>query len=101
MGPVLPKRSSLDVPPEVSMGLPQTSDRVDSANGVEPAAVAAVRTGDGEGVEKRNSLGRSSARFVAGRRVPVAHNTPAAGSSAYGQQDGGHGVTLVDAPMDD
>lgn len=102
LGPVLPKRASLDVPPEVSMGLPQASDRPEPANGVEPpAAVAAVRGGEGEGVEKRNSLGRSSARFVGGRRVPVpaAHNTTASGS--FGQQDGGHGVTLVDAPMDD
>lgn len=96
-GPVLPKRASLDVPPEVSLGLPQASDRIEPTNGVEPAAVAAVR-GEGDGVEKRNSLGRSSARFVGGRRVPV----PASANAGYGApQDGGHGVTLVDAPMDD
>ncbi|OIW30372.1 hypothetical protein CONLIGDRAFT_366624 [Coniochaeta ligniaria NRRL 30616] len=96
-GPVLPKRASLDVPPEVSLGLPQASDRIEPTNGVEVPAVAAVR-GEGEGVEKRNSLGRSSARFVGGRRVPV----PSANTGYGGPQDGGHGgVTLVDAPMDD
>jgi hypothetical protein len=102
LGPVLPKRASLDVPPEVSLGLPQAGDRAAAAaeptNGVEPAAVAAVR-GEGEGVEKRNSLGRSSARFVGGRRVPVPAASNAGGN--YASEGGGHGVTLVDAPMDD
>lgn len=102
-GPVLPKRASLDVPPEVSLGLPQASDRmvVEPNGGVEPAAVAAVR-GDGvDGVEKRNSLGRSSARFVGGRRVPVPSASASANAGYGGAQDSGHGVTLVDAPMDD
>jgi len=101
LGPILPKRASLDVPPEVSLGLPQASDRVvEPTNGVEPAAVAAVR-GDGEGVEKRNSLGRSSARFVGGRRVAAPPASSSAAGGSYAQQEGGHGVTLVDAPMDD
>ena len=102
LGPILPKRASLDVPPEVSLGLPQASDRVvEPANGVEPAAVAAVRGGDGEGVEKRNSLGRSSARFVGGRRVAAPPASGSAAGGSYAPQEGGHGVTLVDAPMDD
>lgn len=99
-GPVLPKRASLDVPPEVSLGLPQAGDRMEpaAANGIDPPAVAAVRV-EGEGMEKRNSLGRNSARFVGGRRVPVPIGNQGA---AYGAPDAGHGgVTLVDAPMDD
>ncbi|KAB5531312.1 hypothetical protein GE09DRAFT_382202 [Coniochaeta sp. 2T2.1] len=103
LGPVLPKRASLDVPPEVSLGLPQAGDWLDSANGVEVPAVAAAR-GETEGVEKRNSLGRNTARFVGGRRVPVHSSTNSTSTANYGQQQdgaGGHGVTLVDAPMDD
>jgi hypothetical protein len=103
-GPVLPKRASLDVPPEVSLGLPQASDRhvtpePSSNGGVEVPAGAAARVADGdEGVRKRDSLGRSSARFVGGRRVPVPVN-PSYGGQGQGQD--GHGVTLVDRPMDD
>jgi hypothetical protein len=65
-------------------------------------------------VEKRNSLGRSGARFSSGRRVTPAsaaartstpppphhqHTGSGAGQDHEGQQKQQHGVTLVDAPM--
>jgi hypothetical protein len=92
------KRSSLEVPGAeiVTSG----TDGGINGNGVDPAATA--RSADTDGlIEKRNSLGRSGARFVGGRRV-----APASGSSAVpGLPDAAHtghvGVTLVDAPMDD
>ncbi|KAJ4306451.1 Rho-GTPase-activating protein 8 [Collariella sp. IMI 366227] len=128
LGPVLPKRASLDVPGEAdsTMGLSHPSDGNFIMNGIssmvqqqqQPAAAASAaaapvdpqltKVGEQEGrIEKRNSLGRSGARFsVAGRRVTPATArtaTPPPGHQRGGsgpQQDGQHGVTLVDAPMD-
>lgn len=99
LGPVLPKRTSLEVPGEDGAGL--SHNAAPSATDVSPAdPVAAVKAEGENHIEKRNSLGRSGARFVGGRRVTVtATQPPAAASAAAG--DGGHGVTLVDAPMDD
>jgi hypothetical protein len=104
LGPVLPKRTSLEVPGEESsvghMGLSHPADGNFIMNGAPPigvstAAAAAAAAADQHGsplekrnslgrklehesgVEKRNSLGRSGARFSAGRRV-----TPASASSA-------------------
>lgn len=129
LGPVLPKRTSLEVPAEndSSMGLSHPSDGNFIMNGVGSVAAAAAAASAGatdpqlakveqEGmVEKRNSLGRSGARFSAGRRVTPASASAAARTATppphhqhtnSGQQEQQqaqhtqHGVTLVDAPMD-
>ncbi|KXX78467.1 Rho-GTPase-activating protein 8 [Madurella mycetomatis] len=129
LGPVLPKRTSLEVPgedgsPGGTMGLSHPADGNFIMNGAPPiaaeppqtssASVAEKRNSLGrkieqqEGtVEKRNSLGRSGARFSSGRRVApaaaarTATPPPAQQSQQQQQQQGGqHGVTLVDAPMD-
>ncbi|KAH8882782.1 hypothetical protein GQ53DRAFT_700271 [Thozetella sp. PMI_491] len=96
MGPVLPKRTSLEVPGEVSLGLglshPDDGNFLNGYNpqvAVAPApepAVAAVKAEGEASIEKRNSLGRSGARFVGGRRVPPAGQDPT------------QGVTLSDGP---
>jgi hypothetical protein len=137
LGPVLPKRTSLEVPAESdagpSMGLSHPSDGNFIMNGI--AAMTAAQAQDpqlakvGEQevmVEKRNSLGRSGARFsAAGRRVTPASSAAArtgtatppphhqhTGSGGPQEQQGQqgqqqqpqhhqqHSVTLVDAPMD-
>ncbi|KAL2136928.1 hypothetical protein VTI74DRAFT_89 [Chaetomium olivicolor] len=135
LGPVLPKRTSLEVPAEAdsTMGLSHPADGNFIMNGISsvvqqqqqqqaaaapPAPAAAAdpqlaKVGEQEGkVEKRNSLGRSGARFsVAGRRVtpaaartatpPPGHQRGDSGPQQDGQQPHAqHGVTLVDAPMD-
>jgi len=134
LGPNLPKRTSLEVPLESdsSMGLSHPSDGNFIMNGISsvtaaaaaPAAVAAdpqLAKVEQEGmVEKRNSLGRSGARFSAGRRVtpasvaartatppPAHHQHTGSGAQEQPQsqqqqqqQHVQHGVTLVDAPMD-
>ncbi len=69
-----------------------------------PSETNGFANGDGEN-EKRNSLGRSGARFVGGRRVtvgskegtPTSITKPAEGTTTPPDR----GVTLVDAPMDD
>ncbi|KAK4137541.1 hypothetical protein BT67DRAFT_370958 [Trichocladium antarcticum] len=133
-GPVLPKRTSLDVPPPAddattaaTMGLSHPADGNFIMNGAPsiaqaapapapapaPAADPQLAKVELEGVvEKRNSLGRSGARFsVGGRRVTPAQARAGAGtpppsarsraaSQGQGQGQGQHGVTLVDAPMD-
>jgi hypothetical protein len=121
LGPVLPKRTSLDVPPAAddnNMGLSHPSDGNFIMNGAPSIAAAPpVSAADpqlakveNEGmIEKRNSLGRSGARFsVGGRRVaPAARagagtpppNAAAAAAQGQGHEHTQHGVTLVDAPM--
>lgn len=121
MGPVLPKRTSLEVPDDASMGLSHPSDGNLSNGsapsvGLAPAAPIVVapdpqvsKVENESSLEKRNSLGRSGARFSSGRRV-----TPASAASRRtstptpppGQQpitEGNisqRGVALTDAPMD-
>jgi hypothetical protein len=142
LGPNLPKRTSLDVPaePDASMGLSHPADGNFIMNGIAamtaasapapapvpapapapaPPATAAdpqlAKVGEQTSmVEKRNSLGRSGARFSSGRRVTPAsaaartstpppphhqHTGSGAGQDHEGQQKQQHGVTLVDAPM--
>lgn len=102
MGPVLPlKRSSLEVPGEA--GTPIQATAPDSINGSESTDSPASTRSRSETVkstdssEKRNSLGRNSARMSMslGRRIPV-NPTPAAEPA-----DEHRGVTLEDKPMDD
>ncbi|KAK4127407.1 hypothetical protein N657DRAFT_565211 [Parathielavia appendiculata] len=123
LGPVLPKRTSLEVPAEsdASMGLSHPSDGNFIMNGIAGMTAAdpqLAKVGEHEGmVEKRNSLGRSGARFSAGRRVTPASSAAArtatppphhqhTGSGPQEQQQHPpqhhqqHSVTLVDAPMD-
>jgi hypothetical protein len=123
LGPNLPKRTSLEVPAESapsSMGLSHPADGNFILNGIgsltAPPATAAdpqLAKVEQEGmIEKRNSLGRSGARFSAGRRVtpasaaartatpPPHHQHTGSGAQEQQQQQQQHGVTLVDAPMD-
>lgn len=105
LGPVLPKRTSLEVPDD--MGLSHPADgNFSLSNGptvaVPPVSTVADKIASLESdspLEKRNSLGRSGARFVGGRRVAPSSLTPAA-APATGKENGGQGVTLVDRPMD-
>jgi len=88
VGPILPaKRASLEVP-GADPGMPPP----DGTNGGSVLTDSPTAKADAHEamVEKRNSLGRSTARFVGGRRV--------ASTAAEPPQ---HGVTLVDKPMDD
>ncbi|KAL2179018.1 uncharacterized protein P884DRAFT_219919 [Thermothelomyces heterothallicus CBS 202.75] len=108
---------------------PATPPSTSAATATDPqlAKVAAGAGGQEGTVEKRNSLGRSGARFGSGRRVtpaasaaarttapPPHHQHTGSGSQSSSQaqdhqqqQQGGarhahqHSVTLVDAPMDD
>ena len=100
LGPVLPKRTSLEVPGEESSPpshhnhnqvQAQVQSPPDGATNGNGEVASAVRPDSDSFAEKRNSLGRSGARFVGGRRVTVTSSPPSAS----------HGVTLVDAPMDD
>ncbi|KAK3378240.1 hypothetical protein B0H63DRAFT_418132 [Podospora didyma] len=114
LGPVLPKRTSLEVPDEAGMGLNHPVDGNLNLNGSAPVAVAAavdpVAKIENETVlEKRNSLGRSAhashgshgARFVGGRRVAASATPPPPAAAATGAESAAaHGVQLVDAPMD-
>jgi hypothetical protein len=90
------KRQSLEVPG--AEGTISSLDNGGAVNGNGGDSAAAAKAADGDGlVERRNSLGRSGARFVGGRRV-----APSSGSSAAEPGSTPHvGVTLVDAPMDD
>lgn len=104
------KRSSLEVPDNTGTA-PAPASEVNGANG-EAAA------DDGSVVEKRNSLGRSSARpssarFERGRRVTVSkdsappaaigeeENTAPESEAAPDSPSAVHSVTLTDKPMDD
>ncbi|KAL2018032.1 hypothetical protein VTK56DRAFT_1348 [Thermocarpiscus australiensis] len=110
VGPVLPKRTSLEVPDEAGMGLSHPADgNFTSTNGAQAADPQVAKVEQEGAVEKRNSLGRSGARFSAGRRVTPASSTAARTAtppphshhrSGSGQEHTQHGVTLVDAPMD-
>ncbi|GAP89176.1 putative rho-gtpase-activating protein 8 protein [Rosellinia necatrix] len=93
------KRQSLEVPDGPSQ--PPTTEVNGGANGDSPK-------NDGDGiVSKRDSLGRTGARFVGGRRVtqgstpstPRSGATDARAGNETPTQD--RGVTLVDAPMND
>lgn len=102
MGPVLPKRTSLEVPDDYSMGLSHPADGNLNLNGGGPTAASTVadqiaKLENESPIEKRNSLGRSGARFVGGRRVapPTMTATPLPDN-----RDSTQGVTLVDRPMD-
>ncbi|KAI1663010.1 hypothetical protein F4813DRAFT_342641 [Daldinia decipiens] len=94
------KRSSLEVPD----GTGQPSAEVNgSANGDSP------KTEPEHIVSKRDSLNRSSARFVGGRRVTTSSttgtgstpSTPVSKATDSGTPIHDRGVQLVDAPMDD
>ena len=122
LGPNLPKRTSLEVPAETdaNMGLSHPSDGNFIMNGIgsvtaPPTTVADPQLAKVEQesfLEKRNSLGRSGARFSAGRRVtpasaaartatpPPHHQHTGSAAQEQQQQQSQHGVTLVDAPMD-
>ncbi|KAL7625437.1 Rho-GTPase-activating protein 8 [Parahypoxylon ruwenzoriense] len=100
LGSLGPKRQSLEVPDGSE---PPPSAVNGGANGDSPKT-------EGESfISKRDSLSRSSARFVGGRRVTASStgigSTPStpvsktATESSTPSQD--RGVTLVDAPMDD
>ncbi|KAI8633096.1 hypothetical protein F5Y19DRAFT_288054 [Xylariaceae sp. FL1651] len=91
------KRQSLEVPD--GAGLPPVEVN-GGANGDSPKH-------DGESIlSKRDSLGRSGARFVGGRRVtqgstPSTPKSSAADSGTSETPAHERGVTLVDAPMND
>ncbi|KAK0728196.1 hypothetical protein B0T26DRAFT_697172 [Lasiosphaeria miniovina] len=102
LGPILPKRTSLEVPDDISMGLSHPADGNLNlgapASTTSPTPADPVAKIESESVlEKRNSLGRSGpahrARFSEGRRL-------AQPSTTAGSENASHGVTLVDAPMD-
>ncbi len=97
MGPVLPKRASLEVHDNITMGLSHPADgNLPGLNGA-PTADPVAKIENESHLEKRNSLGRSGARFVGGRRVPPSMTATPPGGQENASQ---HGVTLVDAPMD-
>lgn len=98
------KRSSLEVPD--SDGTAPAPSSAAEVNGAYGEAKADSETPT---VEKRNSLGRSSARFERGRRVTL-DRAPAAGAPTEPIEEkptedeastATHSVTLVDRPMDD
>ncbi|KAL1869704.1 hypothetical protein VTK73DRAFT_3008 [Phialemonium thermophilum] len=97
LGPVLPKRTSLEVPGEDGHQALAAADGAPNG-GATDAAIAPA--GDIH-VEKRNSLGRSGARFVGGRRVTLTSSQQPTVPATPETDRGSHGVTLVDAPMDD
>ncbi|KAK0616005.1 hypothetical protein B0T17DRAFT_619580 [Bombardia bombarda] len=106
LGPILPKRTSLEVPDEAGMGMGMGLSHPADGHfgGSLPSVVAeqvAKITESESTPEKRNSLGRSGARFVGGRRVaPPAAGTPPPAGGLENSSNASHGVTLVDAPMD-
>ncbi|ETS80389.1 hypothetical protein PFICI_07918 [Pestalotiopsis fici W106-1] len=99
------KRSSLEVPDNTGTA-PAPASEINGANGE-------AATDEGSVIEKRNSLGRSSARFERGRRVTVSRDS--APPAAIGEEENAapesaaapdspsavHSVTLVDKPMED
>ncbi|KAI5862819.1 hypothetical protein GGS23DRAFT_69451 [Durotheca rogersii] len=102
LGSLGPKRQSLEVPDGSEAPAPAPATNGSSTNGDSPKT-------EGESfISKRDSIGRSGARFVGGRRVTTSStvgSTPSTPVSRTGT-DGGtpvhdRGVTLTDAPMDD
>ncbi|OLN84482.1 Rho-GTPase-activating protein 8 [Colletotrichum chlorophyti] len=92
------KRSSLEVP-----GSESSSPKEPPANGTAaPAAegVAARIKALESPAEKRNSLGRSSARYSLDRHAAAAP-APSAGTESGASTPPPRGVTLEDKPMDD
>ncbi|KAM5342713.1 hypothetical protein ACJ41O_013679 [Fusarium nematophilum] len=73
------KRQSLEVP---------------EPDGAPPVNGDAEKAEIENGVEKRDSMGRTPAKFVAGKRIPVVPSTPP-------QEPAARGVQLEDAPMAD
>ena len=102
LGPVLPKRTSLEVPDDAGPGPSHPADGNPTLNGA--AVVDAVSKIENESLlEKRNSLSRSGARFVGGRRVAPSSNAAAGATASPSGPDGSglqHSVTLVDRPME-
>jgi len=99
MGPVLgAKRQSLEVPGS-------EPDQPVPANGVTDSPTSVRTSADSiEGIEKRDSLKRSSVRFVGGRRVGPSVPSAAAAPQVAAVPEhhpGAHSVTLVDRPMED
>ncbi|KAI6380815.1 hypothetical protein MCOR25_001489 [Pyricularia grisea] len=118
VGPIMGiKRSSLEVPGGEFPGSSGSSENSHAgSNGTSPTGLAEspviTEMIADSNVNKRNSLGRSGARFVGGRRVtgpsvaggaiPETSATEgAAGGDTERVRDSMHGVTLVDKPMDD
>lgn len=108
------KRSSLEVPGgenSVSGGSSENSYTSTNGTTTSPGLADSPQINEilaDSNINKRNSLGRSGARFVGGRRVTgpsIAVPGAAADSAASGDgeriRDSMHGVTLVDKPMDD
>ncbi|KAH9910022.1 hypothetical protein F4778DRAFT_775922 [Xylariomycetidae sp. FL2044] len=102
------KRQSLEVPE--GAGLPPADISVNGggANGESPKLDTESITSKRDSLNKRDSLGRSGARFVAGRRVPIAASTTSSPSTPKTvdtidtpTEKADRGVTLVDAPMED
>ncbi|KAI0201309.1 hypothetical protein F4808DRAFT_133897 [Astrocystis sublimbata] len=99
-----PKRQSLEVP-DGNNPSPSTETNGSATNGDSPKGE--------DGVTKRDSIGRSSARFAGGRRVTLTSNTqgsapstPKSATAPDARADSetptqDRGVTLVDAPMND
>ncbi|KAK3684795.1 putative RhoGAP group protein [Podospora appendiculata] len=98
LGPVLPKRTSLEVPDEVGtgMGLAHPADGHFNGTAAAPPVDPVAKIESEILLEKRNSLGRTTgARFVGGRRIAP----PAAvGGLPSGAENSSHGVTLSDGP---
>ncbi|CAJ2507863.1 Uu.00g090490.m01.CDS01 [Anthostomella pinea] len=95
------KRQSLEVPEGAGLPPAGISEVNGTANGESPKL-------DTENLSKRDSLGRSGARFVGGRRVThtatgSTPSTPKTGADTESATSAtpDRGVTLVDAPMDD
>ncbi|KAL2760572.1 hypothetical protein ACRALDRAFT_1059639 [Sodiomyces alcalophilus JCM 7366] len=93
------KRQSLDVPDPGTDSSPQERGRAQDRtsqpiNGAE-TILSKIELSDSP-VEKRNSLSRSGARFVSGRRV-----TASSGSIPIVEPETPRGVTLEDKPMAD
>ncbi|KAH6689524.1 rho-GTPase-activating protein [Plectosphaerella plurivora] len=101
VGGGITKRQSLEVP-EPSADAPQergrTSERHSQppTNGTETAVLPAIEALGESALEKRNSLGRTGARFAGGRRV-----TASSGAGNPEVSAAPRGVTLEDKPMED
>ncbi|KAK3326558.1 putative RhoGAP group protein [Apodospora peruviana] len=109
LGPILPKRTSLEVPDDAGMGgLSHPADGHYNGASVtssivpeDRVAAMAAKIENESLLEKRNSLGRApGARFVGGRRVPAAAATAEQAAGGASSSSSHPGVTLVDPPMD-
>jgi len=101
------KRASLEVPDAIG-GPGDSSGGGGGVNGGGPSDSPTAHRAEAVAAdafsEKRNSLGRSTARFSGGgRRIPLVApaNVAAEQAQGLGLRDHHHGVTLVDRPMDD